>query len=113
MNTRAPSLLLAFAAAVSSGALLLLTHFPERGSQSEAAEFQRLIGGLGFGPALDISRCDISFDPRLGSMCPESVWPIPGSSFLCPHHASSIFSYGYVEPGGSGNTKAERDAEIP
>ena len=39
--------------------------------------FQELVGGLGFGPALDLSRCEFSFDPRLCPGCPADLGPVP------------------------------------
>jgi hypothetical protein len=56
-------------------------------------EFQRLVGGLGFGPALDLSGCAFGFDPRLDGGCAEECGPVPGAACFCPRHAGSVFSY--------------------
>lgn len=50
-------------------------------------EFQTLLGGLGQGPALDLTRCPHEFDPRLGVACTWSLEPVPGGSHVCPVHA--------------------------
>jgi hypothetical protein len=42
-----------------------------------SVEFQQLLGGLGFGPALDLVRDSSRFDPRLGYDGPEINGPIP------------------------------------
>ena len=53
-------------------------------------EFQRLVGGLGLGPALDLSRCAAAFDPRVGAVCPERVGPIPAGDAFSPDHAAAL-----------------------
>ena len=63
--------------------------FPEERAQ----EFHRLVGGLGFGPAVDLERCAFSFDPRLCPACPNDSGPIPGGMFFCPYHACSVLDY--------------------
>ena len=55
-----------------------------------AEDLQRLVGGLGCGPAVDLSRCAFSFDPRLCADCSLNYAPVPGSCFFCPQHACSI-----------------------
>jgi hypothetical protein len=55
--------------------------------------FQRLTGGLGFGPALDLSDCPFAFDPRLDGGCQQECGPIAGGGGFCPRHAGSIFFY--------------------
>ena len=62
-------------------------------SAGRSREFQQLVGGLGFGPAIDLSRCTLAFDPRLGPMCESQLGPIPGAGFVCPEHACSVFDY--------------------
>ena len=61
--------------------------------QHRAESFQHLVGGLGFGPALDLSGCAFAFDPRLDASCQEDLGPIPGGSWFCPRHAGSVFFY--------------------
>ena len=61
--------------------------------QLHAEEFQHLTGGVGFGPALDLSGCAFGFDPRLDGTCAEDCGPVPGGSCFCPRHAGSVFFY--------------------
>jgi hypothetical protein len=61
--------------------------------------FQRLTGGIGFGPALELSTCTFGFDPRLDGVCSQQHYPIPGGGCFCPRHASSIFFYRPLEQG--------------
>jgi len=65
--------------------------------------FQRLVGGVGFGPALDLSGCAFGFDPRLDGGCAEERGPIPGGACFCPRHAGSLFYYPPLCRGDSGH----------
>jgi len=78
---------------LSAGALLALDFWSQSRRQSAAREFQQLVGGLGMGPAVELSRCPFSFDPRLGRRCRDMYHPIPGGRCFCPHHACSVFPY--------------------
>jgi hypothetical protein len=64
---------------------------PERIRHAE--EWQRLVGGLGLGPATHLTRCPFRFDPRLCPACPQDYGPIPGGSWCCPCQGCSIFHY--------------------
>jgi hypothetical protein len=65
----------------------------------KAAEFQRLVGGLGFGPATNLSDCPATFDPRISGVCPFQYEPIPaGQNFLCPRHSYSILPFSKFPP---------------
>ena len=55
------------------------------------------MGGLGFGPALDLSGCAFSFDPRLDGCFAEERGPIPCGGAFCPRHACSVFFYPPLE----------------
>ena len=55
-----------------------------------AEELQQLVGGLGCGPAVDLSRCAFSFDPRLCPDCPLNHAPVPGGVYFCSQHGCSI-----------------------
>jgi hypothetical protein len=49
------------------------------GHEAERArEFQQLVGGLGFGPAVDLSGNAFRFDPRLSPRRPADLDPLPG-----------------------------------
>jgi len=52
---------------------------------ARGAEFQRLVGGLGLGPATDLARCGRSFDARLAGDCAESLDTAPGGVVPCGH----------------------------
>ena len=93
--SRAPTLLFLLLAALTAaaGAALALGARPPAGQDARAEEFQRLVGGLGFGPALDLARCPNAFDPRLCPHCPAEYGPLPGGGCFCPYHAGSPLDY--------------------
>jgi hypothetical protein len=95
MRARGPQILLiAILVLTFSAAVLLALDNHSRSTQETASrDFQRLVGGLGLGPAVDLSRCPSSFDPRLGRCCRGAYYPIPGGKCFCPHHACSVFTY--------------------
>jgi len=76
----------------AAGAVLVMESRAHRG-EAHAEEFQRLVGGVGFGPALDLSGCAFGFDPRLDGSCAEEDGPVPGGACFCPRHAGSLFCY--------------------
>jgi hypothetical protein len=90
---RPPLLILAAVLALTCAAAALVLHDSPDRPDAEAADFQRLVGGLGFGPALDLSRCPNAFDPRLCPHCPADFGPVPGGGCFCPQHAGSLFDY--------------------
>jgi hypothetical protein len=55
--------------------------------------FGQLVGGLGLGPALDLGRCEFSFDPRLCGHCSSDVGIVPGGMTFCPHHGLTLRAY--------------------
>jgi hypothetical protein len=79
--------------ASASGAVLVAEARLQRGREEHAAEFHRLVGGLGFGPTLELSGCAFGFDPRLDGSCAEEYCPLPGGTCFCPRHAGSILYY--------------------
>ena len=93
--SRAPAVAFAVLLALTAAAAAVLAFGarPPAGDETGAEEFQRLVGGLGFGPARDLSQCEFSFDPRLCPACPDDVGPIPGGIFFCPYHASAVADY--------------------
>jgi hypothetical protein len=52
---------------------------------ARGAAFQRLVGGLGLGPATDLARCERSFDARIGGACADRLDPLPGGVVPCGH----------------------------
>jgi hypothetical protein len=95
--------------ALAAGGILVYEARSEGAGADKAREFQTLVGGLGFGPALELSTCPNSFDPRLCAACPRNVEPIPGGQIFCPQHAGSIFYYPRLDavepPPGDGHAR--------
>jgi hypothetical protein len=113
MKTRTPLMLLVAIStlALAGIAVIVVDASPRRADQKRSAEFQRLVGGLGFGPALDLSRCAFSFDPRIEGDCHWNTSPIPGGFCFCLHHGSSIFYYPQLSKRrGEDGTE---DAQVP
>ena len=81
------ALLLALAVVLPAAAgALLLSASPAAGNDEA---FQRLVGGLGLGPAVDLSRCAGGFDPRVETSCTFRHEPVPCGSLFCPSHAGA------------------------
>lgn len=93
MTSRVWLLLVVLILSSASAVVLAAEGRLQRTRQGHAAEFQRLVGGLGFGPALDLSGCSFGFDPRLDGRCVEDYAPLPGGSCFCPLHAGSVLYY--------------------
>jgi len=66
---------------------LLLAVAPGTPAPPTHADFQRLVGGLGLGPAIDFSRCAHEFDPRVQPACSWRYEPLPCGNVACPSHA--------------------------
>lgn len=116
MNPKAPCILFValMSLVIAAGGVTIADARWQRGQPERVDEFQRLVHGLGFGPAIDLSRCEFSFDPRLSGNCPEDLGPIPGGVHFCPHHACSILFYRQsIERDLTNQAKAGRDAEVP
>src|SRR5262245_40092121 len=77
----------------AAGVVVVTESRAQHRREAHAAEFQRLVGGVGFGPALDLSGCAFGFDPRLDGSCAEEDGPVPGGVCFCPRHAGSLFCY--------------------
>lgn len=72
-----------------------------------SADFQRLVGGLGLGPAINLSTCQPAFDLRIGEECPSGIEYLPGNGGFCPHHVCSVISWpGVVEVDPSTHRKS-------
>ncbi|MCK6461149.1 MAG: hypothetical protein L6Q95_14805 [Planctomycetes bacterium] len=85
--TRGTALLLAAVVALPVAATgVVLMSQGSRGA-AEAEEFQRLVGGLGLGAAVDLSQCAAAFDPRDGNACSRRHEPVPLGSLFCPAHS--------------------------
>lgn len=77
----------------ASAAILCVEREDQLRRKPPREDFQRLVGGLGFGPALDLSVCAFGFDPRLQGTCSAEHGCIPGGSCFCPLHSGSILHY--------------------
>jgi hypothetical protein len=86
-------LILVAALVMLSASLLVWGQDRDARPLEQAREFQALTGGLGFGPALELSRCSHSFDPRLSGRSPASAEPLVAGPLICPERAGSIFYY--------------------
>jgi hypothetical protein len=91
--TRLRGLTAGMMAALALAAVLALAALSEHDPSGRGAEFQRLVGGLGMGPATDLSGCEQAFDPRLCTHCAWEDGPIPGGRAFCPDHALSVVDY--------------------
>jgi hypothetical protein len=114
METRAMVLLfglLSLAGAV--GAALTGEQLTQGRRQVQREEFHHLVGGLGFGPAVNLSGCAFGFDPRLDGSCAEERGPVPGGSCFCPRHAGSLFYYRPLSRGTPLPWESEGDAPSP
>jgi hypothetical protein len=98
---------------IAAAAVLALDVALHRAQRQPAHEFQQMLLGLGLGPALDLSHCPFSFDPRVGHGCEQDVGAIAGGLYFCSQHAGSIFFCAppLVQPRGSGS-EANQDAEV-
>ena len=115
MNSTCPRLILAslIGLFVAASAIVLAESRRNPATASRSREFQQMLGGLGLGPAIDLSRCTLAFDPRLGAVCDSQWGPISGGGFVCPHHASSVVDFSpAVEPLPSW-AEATPDAPVP
>jgi hypothetical protein len=66
--------------------VLLLVSSPHPERTADAQAFESLVGGLGLGTSLDLSRCAAAFDPRDGNACADRHDPLPLGSYFCPEH---------------------------
>lgn len=96
-----------------SGMVLLVEARARARRPDHAEEFQHLVGGIGFGPALDLDGCAFGFDPRLDCSCSSERGPIPGGSCFCPRHAGSLFFYRPLDRGKPLWEEGDRDAPLP
>ena len=85
------------------------TWLPDRRTAS-SREFQRLVGGLGMGPAITLHLCESSFDTRLAPNWRAAHQPLVCGEYFCPQHASSIFPLRPVDGKTDGETF---DAGVP
>jgi hypothetical protein len=111
MSSRRRTLVAGLIAALTGAAALLVATDSASAVRRRrpAEEFQVLVGGLGMGPAVDLSRCGFSFDPRLCPDCPLNHDPVPGSICYCPQHACSILYCPPLRPAPGGPQEGKGD----
>ncbi|MFP6769162.1 MAG: hypothetical protein VB859_13400 [Planctomycetaceae bacterium] len=87
--------LLAVIAVLVIAAGVAVAHYrqPVPTRAADAAGFQQLVGGLGFGPSVELSTCPVQFDPRLETTCNAQTGPIPAGGLLCPGCGRFLFSF--------------------
>lgn len=93
MEARGRRLFWVLLALAGSAASVLALDPGTRANRSAAREaFQRLVGGLGLGLALDLKGCACGFDIRLSGGCGAAVGPLPGGDCFCPRHGVSRYA---------------------
>jgi hypothetical protein len=97
---------------LAAGAALAVDAWLSAGRIVQAEAFQQLVGGQGFGTALDLSVCPFAFDPRVEGSCQFEDGPIPGGKAFCPCHAASVFFYRPL-PGSALGPQKERHVDLP
>ena len=83
---------------------------PRRAAAAE--RFQQLVGGLGFGPAVDLSPCTFRFDPRLDASCELDTGPVPGGAFMCPRCGGSVLSFPHLPLEDAAGDTGDSDARV-
>jgi hypothetical protein len=87
--TRGTGLLVATTAALAlaAGAVVVGGASVPRERAERGREFQSLVGGLGLGFSLDLSRGEFDFDPRVGAVSWTRLGAVPaGDAFAPAHH---------------------------
>ncbi len=106
---RGSGLLVVLLLLVAAAGAVLVAEGRQRGA-GRGEDFQRLLGGVGFGPAVDLSVCAFGFDPRLDGTCALETGAVPGGACFCPRHAGSVFFY---PPLDRGEALPGRDGDGP
>jgi hypothetical protein len=86
MSSRSQAALAATIVLLAAAALGAIAADPWLAAEGQTAAFQRLTGGLGLGPATDLSVCAFAFDPRISPACPAWSGPIAGGGWFCRCH---------------------------
>jgi hypothetical protein len=84
------NLLLACIGLLTATAGVWLALDGERKQGRHQEQFQTLVGGIGFGPAVAIAEWDFAFDPRLAATCAQDLAPIPGGACFWPYHGCTV-----------------------
>jgi len=92
-DARAPAVLALLVVLGAAGAAAAVTGSRARSARAAPAgrAFQRLVGGLGLGPSLDLAHGDAAFDPRVTSPASARFEPIPaGDVFETPRDVRRV-----------------------
>jgi hypothetical protein len=93
MPSKTPAVLLIAIVSLVIGAGLILAFDGRVHRSARTQQYQQLVGGLGFGPVLDLSSGANSFDPRVSNEDHGEVGPIVDGSLFGPQSGCSIFFY--------------------
>jgi hypothetical protein len=108
MLLRTPTFILAAIGglAAASSAVLTAEGLGYNDSRILSRDFQMLLGGLGFGPRVNLAGCATCFDPRAEDRCWGSG-PLETGFTYCPEHSLSVFAYQQLPaPSGSKQPRA-------
>ena len=70
-------------------------------------QFQRLVGGLGMGPATTLAADESRFDPRVSATSTLDLAPVPGGGWLGGAEACSILPFRSVFVAGAAASPRE------
>jgi hypothetical protein len=113
VESRGTAVLLALMLLAGAAAAVLVVEGLGAPDGRAASDFQQLTGGIGFGPAVDLSGCAFGFDPRLDGACSEDCGPLPGGACFCPRHAGSVWCYSPLNRDQPGLWAEDADAPLP
>lgn len=114
MESRVTSLFFLLLLLTSAAGTVLF--FEERRGHEQPAHaesFQCMVGGLGFGPALDLSDCVSDFDPRLDGSRAMDYGPIAGGACFSSRRVGSVFFYPSLKRGVHRPGQEKGDALSP
>jgi hypothetical protein len=97
----------------AAGTVLVVEDRRGHEPNARAESFQCLVGGLGFGPALDLSDCASNFDPRLEGSCSMDYGPIVGGACFSSRRVGSVFFYPPLKRGVHWPGQEKGDALSP
>jgi hypothetical protein len=97
----------------AAGTVLVVEDRRGRELPARAESFQRLVGGLGFGPSLNLSDCAFDFDPRLEGSCAMDYGPLAGGACFSSRQAGSVFFYPPLQKGLHLPVQGKGDALSP
>ena len=92
MRTSADNLLLTIiGGAAVAASLIMVFETGNRPRRAAGQQFQEVLGGLGMGCQIDMSRCCWQFDPRLMDGEDPAGDSLPGLNEISPWHSIALF----------------------